>query len=107
MSRRLTLLAIAAVALAAAPTAAAAPPSRTLAVSADRLAMDGPIVGASVPGTPCEIIAWNVLSGRHTRIGSCQVEETSTGSGLVELAVAGQRVAWVENGGGNLEQFET
>src|SRR3954467_7964623 len=106
MSRRLTLLSISAL-LAAVPAAHAAPVPRTLALGpASALGMDGPLVGAAVQGRTCQVVAWNVLSGRHTRLGGCHEQGTSTGSGLVELAVAGPRGAWIDNEGGNSEQDE-
>lgn len=49
---------------------------------------------------------WNLATGVSTRISgarTCGADSTSTGGGVVELAVAGRRAAWIVNQGGNTE----
>jgi hypothetical protein len=78
--------------------------------SIETLAMDGPRIAYAVQGegaTGCtKVFVWNVLtqggavvSGRQT----CDADSTSTGAGVREVAVAGARVAWIVNKGGNTE----
>ena len=78
----------------------------------ESLAMDGSRVAYDVAGyyssrTRCnEVYVWNVarnvtrrVSGRQT----CGADNSSTGAGVRELALAGGRVAWIVNQGGNSE----
>ncbi len=39
--------------------------------------------------------------------GTCQADSTSTGAGVREIALAGRRVAWIVNLGGNTESIDT
>lgn len=55
------------------------------------LAVDGPRVAYA--DTSCRISVWH--AGRTTRLGATPcTEETSTGSGLAALALAGNRALW-------------
>ena len=74
----------------------------------ESLAMDGPRVAYAVEGgSGCtKVFVWNVrteggavVSGPKT----CDADSTSTGAGVREIAVAGARVAWIVNQGGNSE----
>ena len=72
--------------------------------------MDGPWVAydvASDVGRPCNrVYVWNVLTGATMAVSgkqTCHADDTSTGSGVRELAVAAPRVAWIVNQGGNSE----
>jgi hypothetical protein len=74
--------------------------------------MDGSRVAYDVAGEygsrhPCnEIYVWNVDRKTTTRVSgrrTCGADNTSTGSGVRELALAGDRVAWIVNQGGNSE----
>ena len=72
-----------------------------LAMDQNRIAYD---VGPQ--GVANTVRVWNVrtgktttVSGKHTRAA----DDSSTGSGVVGLAVAGIRVAWIVNVGGNTE----
>jgi hypothetical protein len=78
----------------------------------ESLAMDGSRVAYDVAGDygsrhPCnEVYVWNVdrhatsrVSGRQT----CGADNTSTGAGVREVALAGGRAAWIVNQGGNSE----
>jgi hypothetical protein len=90
--------------------AAPSPRIKNTQGSIESLAMDGPRVAYAVEGegaTGCtKVFVWNVLthggavvSGRKT----CDADSTSTGAGVREIAVAGLRVAWIVNQGGNTE----
>jgi hypothetical protein len=53
-----------------------------------------------------QVLVWNVLTGKTTKLSgkiTDQADTTSTGHGVRELAIAGQRVAWIINQGGNTE----
>jgi hypothetical protein len=77
----------------------------------EALAMDGPRaaydVGAHGGHSACNrLFVWNVTTGSSARVsgkGTCDADSTSTGAGVRELAVAGTRVAWIVNLGGNTE----
>jgi len=69
--------------------------------------MDGPWVAydvASEASRPCNrVYVWNVLTGKTTVVSgkqTCHADESSTGSGVRELAVAAPQVAWIVNQGG-------
>lgn len=102
----------AAVALAATEVRAGtalSPTVRTTAGGIEAIAMDGPILAYDVraQGVGCNRVrAWNVKTGRSWVVsgkGTCGADSTSTGAGVRELAVGGQRIAWVVNQGGNTE----
>jgi hypothetical protein len=109
--RRLSALLLATLVVALpAEGAAPSPRIKNTKGSIESLAMDGPRVGYAVEGagaTGCtKVFVWNVLthggavvSGRKT----CDADSTSTGAGVREIAVAGRRVAWIVNQGGNTE----
>jgi hypothetical protein len=88
-------------------TLASASPARFLRTTTaiDGLAMDGTNVAISTAWSPghCEReIVWNPVRPSLRalgRAGSC--DATSTGRGITFQAVAGTRVAWVKDGGGN------
>jgi len=78
----------------------------------EALAMDGSRIAFDVAGSygsqrRCnEVYVWNVarrstteVSGRQT----CDADNSSTGAGVRELALAGGRAAWIVNQGGNSE----
>ena len=74
----------------------------------ESLAMDGPRAAYAVQGvaTCTKLFVWNVrtrgaalVSGKAT----CAADSTSTGGGVTQIAVAGTRVAWLVNEGGNTE----
>lgn len=83
----------------------------------EALAMDGSRVAYDVAGsygskTRCNAVyVWNVarknsvtrVSGRPT----CAADNTSTGAGVRELALAGGRAAWIVNQGGNSESSDS
>lgn len=111
----LALIPVAVLALAAG--AAGAPPPATTRQAAgpiEALAMDGSRIAYDVQGNLApgvgrcnKVYAWNVASGSLTTVsgkGTCEAENTSTGAGVRELAVAASRVAWIVNQGGNSEK---
>jgi hypothetical protein len=113
--KRIALIPLAALTLAAGASGAPAPtkvrqaagPIESLAMGGARIAYD--VHGDLAPGVGrCnKVYAWNVASGSLTRVsgkGTCEADITSTGSGVPELAVAGPRVAWIVNQGGNSEK---
>jgi hypothetical protein len=109
-------LAIASLLLALAVPAAAAPGPAVHVKNTkgwiSSLAMDGPRVAYAVHGgSACtRVFVWNVrtqagavVSGR----GTCGADSTSTGGGVTEITVAGTRLAWIVNEGGNTESRDT
>jgi hypothetical protein len=75
------------------------------------IAMDGPRLAYAVKGgsTCTGVFAWNVLTGSAARVsgrGTCSADSTSTGGGVTAIAVAGTRLAWIVNMGGNTESAD-
>ena len=74
----------------------------------ESIAMDGPRVAYAVSGgSGCtKVIVLNVLT-RAAAVASgpktCDADNSSTGAGVREIAIAGLRVAWIVNQGGNSE----
>jgi WD40 repeat protein len=78
-------------------------PIESLAIDGSRIAYD---VGSTLGKANNTVRVWNVrtgttttVSGKHTRT----VDDSSTGSGVFQLAIAGTHVAWLANVGGNSE----
>jgi hypothetical protein len=78
----------------------------------EALAMDGSRIAYDVAAgygsrMRCnEVYVWNVTRNVATRVSgrqTCGADSTSTGAGARELALAGGRVAWIVNQGGNSE----
>jgi hypothetical protein len=99
---------VAAALVLALPAGAAGPRVKNTKGWIESLAMDGPRVAYAVEGgSGCtKVLVWNVrteggavVSGPKT----CEADSTSTGAGVREIAVAGARVAWIVNQGGNSE----
>ena len=76
------------------------------------VAMDGALVAYDIgnafspSGPGNKVLVWNVLTGKTTKLSgriTDQADGTSTGHGVRELAIAGQRVVWIINQGGNTE----
>jgi hypothetical protein len=115
--RLATIVALGVLALAAG--AAGAPPAqkaRTTPGWVESLAMDGSRIAYDVQGNLApgvnrcnRVYAWNVATGTTTAVSgkrTCEADITSTGAGVSELAVAGPRVAWIVNQGGNSESTD-
>ncbi len=78
------------------------------------IAMDGPIVAYDVAAglkVDCnKIFSWNVQTGGGKVVSgdaTCEANGSSTGAGVEEVAVAGNRFAWTVNEGGNTESVDT
>jgi hypothetical protein len=102
---------LAGVAIVAASAAGKGDPSRVKTTKRDieSIGMDGPLVAYDLKaGSGCnQIYTWNVNTGGGKVVsgaGTCEADSTSTGSGVVQIAVAGSRLAWLANLGGNTEQ---
>jgi hypothetical protein len=72
------------------------------------LAMDGSRIAYGVQATPSanRVAVWNVRSGRTIKVSGAATRGTGdsgSGDGLFGLAIAGTRVAWLANVGGNIE----
>src|SRR5919109_2101759 len=53
-----------------------------------------------------KVLVRDLRTGKTTRVSgkqTCSADSTSTGAGVRELAVAGNRIAWIVNLGGNTE----
>jgi hypothetical protein len=103
-----SLSSLALVASAAGTTAVHSPKVRHVHGTVKALAMDGNRIayGLEPASTQNRIVVWNVRTGRSTKVSGPQTAQTgdsSTGSGLFGLAIAGTRVAWLANVGGNTE----
>ena len=79
----------------------------------ESLAMDGARVAYAVGGggSSCaKVFVWNVRTQGGALVsgkGTCGADSTSTGGGVTEVAVAGTRLAWIVNEGGNTESTDT
>ena len=74
-----------------------------LALDGNRVAYD---VGSTTGRANNKVLVWNVRTGKTTRVSgthTAQADSSSTGAGVFDLAIAGPRVAWMVNLGGNLE----
>ena len=88
---------------------AAGGPVHALAMDGGRVAYD---VGNSriAHGAGNRVLVWNVVTGRTTQVSgklTSAADVTSTGRGVRELAIAGVRVAWIVNQGGNTESNDS
>jgi len=104
-------LAIASLLLAVAVQAAAAPGPAAHVKNTngwiESIAMDGSRLAYAVKSTACtKVVVWNVRTQSAAVVsgkGTCAADSTSTGGGVTAIAVAGTRVAWIVNEGGNTE----
>jgi hypothetical protein len=79
-------------------------PIRALAMDGSRVAYD--VANPRGSGSGNKVLVWNLLTGKVTKVSgkrTDQADTTSTGYGVRELAIAGNRVAWIINQGGNTE----
>jgi hypothetical protein len=78
----------------------------------ESIAMDGSRLAYSVSsdGVSCtKVFVWKVRTQSAAMVsgkGTCGADSTSTGAGVAEIAVAGTRVAWIVNLGGNTESAD-
>jgi hypothetical protein len=95
-------------------SAAAGPAARVKNTNGwiESLAMDGSRVAYAVrgEGPACtKVFVWNVRTQGGALVsgkGTCGADSTSTGGGVTEIAVAGTRLAWIVNEGGNTESAD-
>jgi hypothetical protein len=80
-------------------------PVGALAVDGDRVAYDLDARDARNPKTPDRVLVWNVRTGKTVVVSGKKtaVADDVGGSGVFQLAIAGSRVAWLVDEGGNLE----
>jgi len=107
------ILAITVLLLALAVPAAAAPAPVAYVKNTngwiESIAMDGARLAYAVSGggAGCtKVFVWNVQTQSAAAVsgkGTCGADSTSTGGGVIDIAVAGTRVAWIVNLGGNTE----
>lgn len=75
----------------------------------EALALDGSRIAYDVAGSGSvgnKVLVWNARTGKTTKVSGKQTrgaDDSSTGSGVFGLAIAGSRVAWLVNVGGNTE----
>jgi hypothetical protein len=73
----------------------------------ESIGMDGPRLAYDVRSSTCnKLFVWNVRTGGGAHVSgkqTCAADSTSTGGGVTEIAVAGTRIAWIVNLGGNTE----
>jgi len=108
-------LAVAALLLVALPASAAPGPAaktKNLTGWIESLAMDGPRVAYAVSGgAGCtKVFVWNVQTGGGAVASgkaTCGADSTSTGGGVTQIAIAGTRLAWTVNLGGNTESSDS
>jgi hypothetical protein len=72
------------------------------------LALDGSRIayGVHPASTKDKVVVWNVRTGKTTKVSGLHTQrdgDSSTGSGVFQIAIAGTRVAWLTNAGGNTE----
>jgi len=80
-------------------------PMGALAIDGDRVAYDLNSRSAKKPHTT-KVLVWNVRTGSTVKVSgkkTAHSDDTGTGAGAFQLAIAGSRVAWIINEGGNLE----
>jgi hypothetical protein len=76
-----------------------------LAFQGDRVAYDASSWLDAKPA-PNKVFVWNVRTGKTIKVSGAKTaaaDTSSTGAGVFQLALAGSRVAWLMNEGGNLE----
>jgi PQQ-like domain len=104
---------LALVASAAGTTAASGTTVRHLQVAVGALAIDGSRIAYDAsskyvarPQASNKVLVWNLRTGRTVKVSgkkTAAADTSSTGAGVFQLALAGTRVAWLVNDGGNLE----
>ena len=79
-------------------------PVAALAMDGDRVAYD--LSSRYAPDRTNKVLVWNLRTGRTVTVSgkkTASADTSSTGSGVFQLAIAGSRVAWLVNEGGNTE----
>jgi hypothetical protein len=110
-----SLLALALVASAAGKTAAHSKkvknfqqPVGALAVDGNNVAFDLSAKSAKQPNAVNKVLVWNVKTGKTITVSGKKtaVVDGVGGAGVFQVAIAGSRVAWLVNEGGNLESTD-
>jgi len=81
-------------------------PISALAMDGSRIAYDVSARYATNPKATNKVLVWNLGTGKTVKVSgkkTAAADSTSTGAGVFQLAIAGSRVAWLVNEGGNLE----
>jgi WD40 repeat protein len=81
-------------------------PVGALAVDGNRVAYDLDARNTTKSRAVNKVLVWNVRTGKTIKVSGKKTgvgDGTSTGAGVFQLAIAGSRVAWLLNEGGNLE----
>lgn len=71
-----------------------------------RIAYDASAKNSTKPNAANKVLVWDVRTGKTVKVSgkkTAAADSTSTGAGVFQLAIAGSRVAWIVNEGGNLE----
>jgi hypothetical protein len=110
-----SLLALALVASAAGTTAAHSKkiknfqqPVAALAVDGNNVALDLTARSAKEANAVNKVLVWNVITGKTITVSDKKtaVVDGVGGAGVFQVAIAGSRVAWLVNEGGNLESTD-
>lgn len=98
---------------AAGTTATSGATVRHLQLPVASLALDGSRVAYSLssrdvpnPKSADRVLVWNLRTGKTVKVSGSKTagaDGSSTGAGVFQLAIAGSRVAWLVNEGGNTE----
>jgi len=81
-------------------------PVAALAMDGSRIAYDASAKYVTKPHATNKVLVWNVRTGKTVKVSgnkTAYADDSSTGAGVFQLAIAGSRVAWLVNEGGNLE----
>src|SRR5579862_7292350 len=76
-----------------------------LAIDGSRIAYDASSRDSAHPQAN-KVLVWNLRTGKTIKVSgpkTAAADSSSTGSGVFQLALAGTRVAWLVNEGGNTE----
>jgi hypothetical protein len=80
-------------------------PIAALAIDGSRIAYDASVKNVTKPHATNRVLVWNVRTGKTVKVSGPKtaVSDDVVGGGVLQLAIAGTRVAWLLNEGGNLE----
>jgi hypothetical protein len=81
-------------------------PVAALAIQGSRIAYDASAKYVTSPHATNRVLVWNLQTGKTVKVSgrkTAAADSSSTGAGVFQLAIAGSRVAWLVNEGGNLE----
>jgi hypothetical protein len=80
-------------------------PVAALAIDGSRIAYDASAKFVTKTHATNKVLVWNVRTGKTVKVSGRKtaVSDDVGGAGVFQLAIAGPRVAWLVNEGGNLE----